>query len=87
MTFINYDGAGAREPDEYVEIKNFDTNPVQLENWSLQDAANHEFTFSFFKMESGKVCRVYTNEIHTAWCGFSYDSGSVNWNNSGDYAD
>ena len=32
------------------------------------------------------TCRVFTNESHPEWCGFTYDSGSVIWNNSGDTA-
>jgi len=37
-------------------------------------------------MQPGQVCRVYTNEYHPEWCGFSFGSGSAIWNNSGDCA-
>jgi hypothetical protein len=53
----------------------------------LRDEANHVFTFPNYLMEPGQVCRVYTNEYHPEWCGFSYGSGSAIWSNSGDCAD
>ena len=84
---IFYDGVvGTSEPDEYVEIRNDDNIPIQLNNWTLSDAASHIFTFPSFIMDPGKVCRIYTNEYHPDWCGFSYGSGSAIWNNTGDTA-
>jgi phosphatidylserine/phosphatidylglycerophosphate/cardiolipin synthase-like enzyme len=84
ITDIFYDGVGHQEPDEYVEIRNDDSTPIQLSGWTLRDDANHVFTFPSQVMEPGQVCRVYTHEHHPEWCGFSYDSGSAIWNNSGD---
>jgi competence protein ComEC len=82
---IFYDGVqGPAEPDEYVEIQNFDSGPVQLAGWTLRDNANITFTFPAFVMAPGQVCRVYTNEDHPEWCGFSYGRGSAIWNNGGD---
>ena len=81
-----YNGAGASEPDEYVQIENFDSRPIQLDGWTLRDQANHVFTFPQFVMQTGQVCRIYTNEIHSNWCGFSYGSSSAIWNNGGDCA-
>lgn len=86
IMYIFYDGAGRQEPDEYVEIKNIGTGPVQLGGWTLSDIANHTFIFPTFTMEPNQVCRVYTNQVHLQWCGFSYGSGSAIWNNTGDCA-
>jgi competence protein ComEC len=86
ITTIFYDGTGSVEPDEYVEIHNADTRAVQIQNWTLSDAQSHIFTFPAFVMDPGKICRVYTNQIHQDYCGFSYGSGSAIWNNSGDTA-
>ena len=84
---IFYDGVkGSQEPDEYVAIRNDDTQSIQLAGWTLRDVANHVFTFPSFVMVPGQVCRVYTNENHPEWCGFNYSSGSAIWNNSGDTA-
>lgn len=83
---IFYDGAGSSEPDEYVQIRNDDSAPIQLQNWTLRDEANHEFIFPSFTIQPGQTCRVYTNENHPEWCGFNYGSGSAIWNNGGDCA-
>lgn len=87
ITNIYYDGASNTEPDEYVEIRNDDSVPIQLQNWTLRDEANHVFTFPNFTIQPGQICRVYTNENHAEWCNFNYGSGSAIWNNSGDCAD
>jgi hypothetical protein len=86
ITHIHVDGAGRSEPDEYVEIRNDDSAPIQLSGWTLRDDANHVFTFPSHIMQPGDRCRVYTNEYHSVWCGFSYGSGSAIWNNTGDCA-
>jgi competence protein ComEC len=86
ITNIFYDGAGTTEADEYVEIQNEDTLPVQLQGWSLSDESNHVFDFPAYLMQPGQVCRVYTNEDHPEWCGFNFGSGEAIWNNSGDTA-
>ena len=83
---IFYDGAGSSEPDEYVLIENDDSFPIQLNNWTLRDEANHIFTFPSFVIQPNQQCRVYTNENHPEWCGFNYGSSSAIWNNSGDTA-
>jgi hypothetical protein len=89
ITHIFYDGVkGSQEPDEYVEIRNDDDRAIQLSGWTLRDEANHVFTFPGHVMEPGQRCRVYTNECHPEWCGFSFHhSGSAIWNNSGDCAE
>ena len=84
---IFYDGVvSSNEPDEYVEIRNDDTVGIQLHNWTLNDIANHTFTFPSYVMQPGEVCRIYTNENHPEWCGFNYGNGSAIWNNTGDTA-
>ncbi len=80
------DGAGSSEPNEYVEIRNDDTRPIQLQNWTLRDIANHVYTFPSFVMQPLQVCRVYTNQNHPEYCSFNYGSGSAIWNNTGDTA-
>ena len=87
ITDLFYDGVeGRQEPDEYVEIRNDDDRAIQLSGWTLRDEANHVFTFPSHVMQPGERCRVYTNEYHPEWCGFSYGSGSAIWNNGGDCA-
>ena len=87
ITNLFYDGVvSSSEPDEYVEIKNVDNVAINLQNWTLRDIANHVFTFPTFVIQPNQTCRVYTNQNHPEWCGFSYGSGSAIWNNSGDTA-
>jgi hypothetical protein len=75
-------GGDAGEPGEYVEIRNNDTQPVQLNDWTLRNANANLFTFPSHLMQPAQVCRVYTNEDHPEWCNFSFGSGSAIW----DYA-
>jgi len=86
ITDVFYDGTGDQEPDEYVEIRNDATLPVQLNGWTLRDEAGLVFTFPNFVLQPGQVCRVGTNEEHPEWCGFNYDSDSAIWDNDGDCA-
>ncbi len=86
ITNLFYDGDGSLEPDEFVEIKNDSNSPIQLEEWTLRDIANHIYTFPNYVIQPGQVCRVFTNEFHPEWCGFNYGSGSAIWNNTGDCA-
>lgn len=82
---IFYDGSGDKEPDEYIVIRNDSDGAVQLQGWRLHDEANHIFRFPEFLIQPGQECRIYTNEIHTDTCGFSFgETGSAVWNNSGD---
>ena len=83
---IFYDGAGSQEPDEHVDIRNDDTQSIQLQSWTLRDSANHVYTFPTFVMQPGQVCRAYTNESHPEYCGFNYGSSTAIWNNGGDCA-
>jgi Lamin Tail Domain len=86
ITYIFYDDTGNLEPDEYVEIRNDDSYAIQLANWTLRDDANHVYTFPSFVIFPDQVCRIYTNENHPEWCGFSYMSELPIWDNSGDCA-
>ncbi len=83
---VFYNGAGRIEPDEYVEFINEDTRDIQLQNWKLVDNQSHWFTFPAFTIKPGQVCRVYTNQNHTQWCGFNYHHSMAIWNNTGDCA-
>ncbi len=83
ITTIIYDGNGAQEPDEHVDVLNDDTKPVQLKGWTLRNEANHVFTFPQYVIQPGGTCRIYTNEQHPEWCGFSFGVNSSLWNSNG----
>jgi hypothetical protein len=87
ITTIFFNGVvSSYEPDEYVEIKNFDTRSIQVEGWTLRDIAEHVYTFPNFVMSPNQTCRIYTNQKHPEFCSFNYGSGQAIWNNTGDTA-
>jgi len=82
---IFYDGQVPRvESDEYVEITNLGNEPVDLAGWMLKDISEGypSFTFPSYVLQPSKSVRVYTNEIHPEYGGFSFGSGTAVWNNS-----
>lgn len=85
ITRIFYDGLVSRvESDEYVEVTNLGDKPVDLAGWVLKDISEGypSFTFPSYTIQPGESTRVYTNEIHSEYGGFSFGSGKAVWNNS-----
>jgi beta-lactamase superfamily II metal-dependent hydrolase len=85
ITKIFYDGlVPTVESDEYVEITNLGSIAVDLKGWLLKDVADGypSFTFPAYVLQSGKSIRVYTNEIHPEYGGFSFGYGKAIWNNT-----
>jgi len=85
IAYIFYDGSVPQvESDEYVEITNLGDKPQDLENWVLIDISEGypSFTFPSYILAPGESIRVYTNEYHHEWGGFSFEYGRAIWNNS-----
>ena len=85
-----YDGLVPQsEADEYVEIVNLGPGPQEMAGWELVDIADSTPTFPFpsYILDPGGVIRVYTNEIHVEWGGFSFGRGSAIWTNDISEAD
>jgi len=85
ITYIFYDGVVYRtESDEYVEITNLGDTSQDLEGWVLKDISEGypSFTFPSYVLAPGAKIRVYTNEIHSEWGGFSFRYGKAVWNNT-----
>ncbi|GAI90453.1 unnamed protein product, partial [marine sediment metagenome] len=85
ITKIFYDGLVYRvESDEYVEITNLGSEPQDLAGWVLKDISEGypSFTFPHYVLAPGAAIRVYTNEIHPEWGGFSFGYGKAIWNNT-----
>jgi hypothetical protein len=79
-------GTEWQEPDEFVEIYNSGTQPIQLEGWSISDNENHLFVFPNFVLGPVQYCRVYT-DLYAPWhCGFSYYSPGPIWDDTIDCA-
>jgi len=85
ITYIFYDGVVYRtESDEYVEITNLGDTSQDLKGWILKDISEGypSFTFPSYVLTPGAKIRIYTNEIHSEWGGFSFGYGKAIWNNS-----
>ncbi len=85
ITYIFYDGLAPRvESDEYVQITNLGNQPQDLAGWTLKDISEGypSFTFPSYILAPGESIRVYTNEYHPEWGGFSFEYGKAIWNNS-----
>ncbi|MFC1947868.1 lamin tail domain-containing protein [Chloroflexota bacterium] len=85
ITYINYDGVvPTTEADEYVEIKNMGNDSVNIGGWRLADIDKGypSFIFPSYTLHPGQSVRVYTNEYHPDYGGFSFASGKAVWNNS-----
>lgn len=85
ITKIFYDGQVYRtESDEYVEIKNLGSEPVDLLGWKIVDIDEGypSLTFPSHILKPDETVRVYTNEVHQEYGGFSFGSGKAVWNNS-----
>ena len=67
-----------------MQIANLESVSVNLEGWRLVDISDEtpEFTFSSHILIPGGRIRVYTNQVHVEWGGFSFGRGSSIWNNS-----
>ncbi|GAH31661.1 unnamed protein product, partial [marine sediment metagenome] len=72
------------ESDEYVEITNLGDQPQELTGCVLMDISEGypSFTFPSYILAPGKSIRVYTNECHPEWGGFSFEYSQPIWNNS-----
>jgi len=72
------------ESDEYVQILNQGATAVNLMGWQLRDVSDGspEFTFPSFELPPQASIRVYTNENHQEYGGFSFQRKSPVWNNS-----
>jgi len=84
ITRIFYDGlVPSVESDEYVEITNLGTEPVDVARWILKDIDEGypSFTFPPYVLQPGQSVRVYTNEMHPEYGGFSFGYGKAVWNN------
>lgn len=72
---------------EWVEIVNEGSAAVNLEGYSLKDAANHIYTFPAFTLQPGTTVRLYSgqgqDDASSLYWGLV---GEAVWNNSGDSA-
>ena len=86
---IAANGVRPGESDEYVRIINTGTGAIDLGAVTLKDVDDGTPTFEFpaYMLWPKQEIRVYTNQIHYRWGGFSFGKTSSIWNNSSDTPD
>jgi len=89
ITGLNANGKkGSAEPDEYVEITNNGTQPVDITDWTLLDTSGSDvYKWESYVLQPQASIRVYTNEVHDDSGGFSFNSLQAIWRNAGDVAE
>ncbi|MGH1543906.1 MAG: lamin tail domain-containing protein [Arenicella sp.] len=81
--------------DEYIEVRNNDSVPIQMQDWRITDAASAVFVFPSRVLQPGETCRIFTHlpqGSNTFPCQETF--GRINpqssftyvWNNTGDTA-
>ncbi|MFD7132837.1 choice-of-anchor K domain-containing protein [Streptomyces sp. NPDC059894] len=85
---LRYLGTGASQPDEYVEIFNKGGAPQDLTGWVVEcKTTGHTYAFPQGTLiQPGQRYRVYTNESHQEFGGFSFGSAGEVWRDQGGIA-
>lgn len=86
IVFIYYDPPGPDEDGEYVSLNNLGGTNATMTNWTLEDNANHVFTFPTFTLASGGSVKVWTGSGNNNGSNLYWGSGTAIWNNTGDTA-
>lgn len=63
IDYINYDAPGndRNNPNgEYVVIKNYGSNSVNMKDWKLKDRAGHTYTFPSITLKPGDTVYIYS---------------------------
>jgi len=82
---LHYDGDVPQvESDEWIEVVNQGSEPVELDGWVLRDDDRNAFQFPSYTLEPGASCRVYTDEVHRETGGFTFGSPDAIWGTSRD---
>lgn len=86
IAYLKFWGVDWQDPNEFVEIRNDSTWPVQLQGWTLSDLEGHQFTFPSFVLKPGGYCRVYSHKNAPGVCNFSFYNPAGIWDDDGDCA-
>jgi len=72
------------ESDEYVQIRNYGTAPQNLFDWAVKNLSESARTYTFpsYVLQPGAAIRVYTNEVHPEWGGFTFGSAVEIWSDT-----
>ncbi len=70
--------------DEYFTIKNTSSDQINLQNFTISDAAGNRFTLPYFLLEPQKSVTIYTGSDVNTSDKIYLGSDRAIWNNSGD---
>lgn len=70
--------------DEYVVLKNTGNSNINLEGWTLEDEADHTYTFPNFNLDAGSTVTIHTGSGDDTSTDLYWGSGTTVWNNAGD---
>jgi micrococcal nuclease len=88
IVYIHYDAPGNdwyNPNGEYVVIKNYGPDSVNLKGWKLKDEAGHTFTFPDITLQPGESVYVYSGKGTNTEKELYWGDGAI-WNNDGDTA-
>lgn len=83
---IEYDPDGNDVEGEYVRIRNKGTEPITMTNWTLEDDADHTYTFQTFTLDPDAKVNVWTKEGTNTTTDLYWGRTREVWNNDDDCA-
>lgn len=89
IRFISYDPPGPDDQNlngEYIEFQNPGEVAVDMTGFTLEDAANNNYTFGAVTLESGQIVRLYSGCGQDTVDALYWCSENPIWNNNGDSA-
>ncbi len=89
IRFISYDPAGPDDENlngEYVEFQNKGSAVVDMDGFTLEDAANNNYTFGVVTIAPEQTLRLYSGCGQDTFNAVYWCSDNSVWNNSGDSA-
>lgn len=72
--------------DEYVILKNTGSTSINLQDWYIEDEANHRYTFPDFTLETDATVTIHTGSGSDTSTDLYWGSEAPVWNNGGDTA-
>lgn len=70
--------------DELVCFKSYDTRPVDMTNWYVEDEAAHRYTFPPFVLSPGAIVRLHTGQGVDTATDLYWGRNTFVWNNDHD---
>jgi hypothetical protein len=79
-----FEGGSRDDPNgEYVCFKNYESQPVDMTGWQVQDEAGHTYVFPRFILQAGAIVRLFSGPGSNTDSELHWARGLI-WNNSHD---